>query len=250
MWQFTHNPIAMMRPTNQIMSSVELQRPPVYCAGLHRGAATITLSLVLTVISLWTLYTGSTSLAHPFAIFPHSLDVEIDDNLVGQLSFIPQLHLVLDFHFATCTFLSLWVVQCALCGVCTVCTVCTMQVTGSGEGAGDNQTITVTQLQLFFAPNLHHAKISSPKMGNQRKQTFLCVCLGGGAFQLPGVIMWGLSSYCCVIHRCYTAEQRLIYTDNQNLRRYVCITSTCNEAGRWAESASSIGFFFVPQEIE
>ena len=181
MWQFTHNPIAMMRPTNQIMSSVELQRPAVYCVGLHRGAATITLSLVLTVISLWSLYTGSTSLAHPFAIFPHSLDVEIDDNLVGQLSFIPQLHLVLDFHFATCTFLSLWVVQCALCGVCTVCTVCTMQVTGSGEGAGDNQTITVTQLQLFFAPNLHHAKISSPKMGNQRKKNFFMCVFGGRA---------------------------------------------------------------------
>ena len=53
-------------------------------------------------------------------------------------------------------------------------------------------------------------------------------------FQLPGVIMWGLSSYCCVIHRRYTAEQRLIvyivyYTDNQNLRRYVCTTSTCND---------------------
>ena len=30
------------------------------------------------------------------------------------------------------------------------------------------------------------------------------------AFQLPRVIMWGLSLYCCVSHRCYTAEQRLI----------------------------------------
>ena len=29
------------------------------------------------------------------------------------------------------------------------------------------------------------------------------------AFQLPRVIMWGLSLYCCVSHRCYTAEQRL-----------------------------------------
>ena len=32
---------------------------------------------------------------------------------------------------------------------------------------------------------------------------------GGGPFQLPRVIMWGLSLYCCVSHRCYTAEQRL-----------------------------------------
>ena len=80
-----------------------------------------------------------------------ALDVEIDDNLVGQLTLTPQLHLVLDFHFALCTLLSVWVVQCALCWVCTVCTV---QVAGSGEGAGDNQTITVTQLQLL-RPNFY-----------------------------------------------------------------------------------------------
>ena len=106
--QFTHN--SMMCPTNQIISSVELQRPAVYCAGLHLGAATITLSLVLTVISLWSLHTGSTPLAHRYAIFLRSLDVEIDDNLVGQLALTPQLHLVLDFHFALCTLLSVWVV--------------------------------------------------------------------------------------------------------------------------------------------
>ena len=29
-------------------------------------------------------------------------------------------------------------------------------------------------------------------------------------FQLPRVIIWGLSLYCCVNHRCYTAEQRLM----------------------------------------
>ena len=196
--QFTHNPIAMMRPTNQTMSSVELQRPAVYCVGLHLGAATITLSLVLTVISLWSLYTGSTSLAHRYAIFPHSLDVEIDDNLVGQLSFIPQLHLVLEFHFAMYTFLSVWVVQCALCWVCTVCTVCTVQVTGSGEGAGDNQTITVTQLQLLRPTCI------MPKFPHQR---------------------WA------------TGQKNLFY---------VCVWGT----GRWAESAPSIGFFFVPQESD
>ena len=55
------------------------------------------------------------------------------------------------------------------------------------------------------------------------------------AFQLPRVIMWGLSLYCCICHRCCTAKQRLMthgsssyYTDNHNLRRYVCTTSTCN----------------------
>ena len=32
------------------------------------------------------------------------------------------------------------------------------------------------------------------------------------AFQLPRVIMWGLSLYCCVSHRCCTAEQRLMTT--------------------------------------
>ena len=29
-------------------------------------------------------------------------------------------------------------------------------------------------------------------------------------FQMPRVIMWGLSLYCCDSHRCYTVEQRLI----------------------------------------
>ena len=53
---------------------------------------------------------GSTPLAHLYDIFLRSLDVEIDDNLVGQLTLTPQLHLVLDFHFALCTLLSVWVV--------------------------------------------------------------------------------------------------------------------------------------------
>ena len=30
------------------------------------------------------------------------------------------------------------------------------------------------------------------------------------AFQLPRVIMWGLSLYCCVSQRCCTEEQRLM----------------------------------------
>ena len=177
--QFTHNPIAMMRPTNQTMSSVELQRPAVYCVGLHLGAATITLSLVLTVISLWSLYTSSTSLAHRFAIFLHSLDVEIDDNLVGQLTLAPQLHPVLDLHFALCTLLKVRVFQCALCWVCTVCTVCTVQVTGSGEGAGDNQTITVTQLQLL-RPTCIMPKFPHQRWAIGQKTFFMCVFGGRG----------------------------------------------------------------------
>ena len=43
------------------------------------------------------------------------------------------------------------------------------------------------------------------------------------AFQLPRVIMWGLSLYCCVRYKCYTTEQRLIYTDKQLLSRYALL---------------------------
>ena len=32
-----------------------------------------------------------------------------------------------------------------------------------------------------------------------------------GPFQMPRVIMWGLSLYCCVSHRCCKAEQRLTH---------------------------------------
>ena len=39
---------------------------------------------------------------------------------------------------------------------------------------------------------------------------------GVGAFQMPRVIMWGLSLYCCVNHRCCTAEQRLMTLGNQS----------------------------------
>ena len=108
---------------------------------------------------------GSTPLAHLYDIFLRSLDVEIDDNLVGQLTLTPQLHLVLDFHFALCTLLSVWVVQCALCWVCTVCTV---QVTGSGEW-GRIQSNDSCNSTATLAPNPHHAKISPPKMGNRTK---------------------------------------------------------------------------------
>ena len=45
--------------------------------------------------------------------------------------------------------------------------------------------------------------------------------------QMPRVIMLGFSLYCCVSHRCCTADYR-DYTDNHNLRRYVCTSSTCN----------------------
>ena len=36
---------------------------------------------------------------------------------------------------------------------------------------------------------------------------------------MPRVLMWGLSLYCCVSHRCCKAEQRLLH--NHNLRRPV-----------------------------
>ena len=47
-------------------------------------------------------------------------------------------------------------------------------------------------------------------------------------FQLPRVVMWGLSLYCCVSHRCYTAEQRLMTLTITTSAANVCITSTCN----------------------
>ena len=37
-----------------------------------------------------------------------------------------------------------------------------------------------------------------------------------GAFQMPRVLMWGLSLYCCVSHRCCTAEQRLRTLGNES----------------------------------
>ena len=58
-------------------------------------------------------------------------------------------------------------------------------------------------------------------------------------FQLPRVILGGLSLYCSVSHRSYTAEQKLkitnYYTDKYILRCYVCTTSTCNGPGHKSE---------------
>ena len=34
--------------------------------------------------------------------------------------------------------------------------------------------------------------------------------------QMPRVLMWGLSLYCCVSHRCCTAEQRLRTLGNES----------------------------------
>ena len=37
-----------------------------------------------------------------------------------------------------------------------------------------------------------------------------------GPIQMPRVLMWGLSLYCCVSHRCCTAEQRLRTLGNES----------------------------------
>ena len=58
-------------------------------------------------------------------------------------------------------------------------------------------------------------------------------------FQLPRVVMWGLSLYCCVSHRCYTAEQRLMTLTITTSAANVCITSTCNGPAQITEQLLS-----------
>ena len=55
---------------------------------------------------------------------------------------------------------------------------------------------------------LHKLKVNQ----NLSKKTSQDLRMLSRSFQMPRVVMWGLSLYCCISHRCCTAEQRLMTT--------------------------------------